>query len=335
MLNLQTNFVGNAAAMMILRPVAECETFKQKLVSVVETDRAYFIPRLEIDDFIQSYSPDPIDGSTIVVDEVKIPITSWNIYTQFNPLDFKEHWFAKDMQRDMLGATLPPNAGQYLLKHIMDRHNLHLGMNYWRGDVRFNTQNPNTISPSDVGLPTTEQRTKQANLKYFDGLIKKFQNDPDTIKVSGYALTSANVITALQAVYNKVQQAQIGQYGDSGLKFLFSVRTLQIVEEAYNIVTTFKNFSFGQGIENKFLQYQMCPLPEFPEDTILALFANDDPQRTNLFLAVNSTNDDANLKMDFINPKSDEMFIKGIVKAGAGYGWADQAVLFTNLTYNI
>lgn len=335
MFNLQdTSFHGHAAGYFLLRPVASADTFKNKLAVVEKTNKQFVIPRLEIDNFIQAYSPDPTDHSTMTVDAVTIQLATWNIYTQFNPLDFKEHWFAGEMQEELVNAPLPQTAQTFLIQHMLDRHNLFVDQLFWRGDTRFNINNPNYRTATSVGLSSVDGRTNQQDLNQFDGVIKQLLSASDTIQVSGAVpLTATNSVAALQSVYNSIPTALIQQYGDEGLKFVFSRNTLRLIEQNYNITTTFKNYNYDSPINNLFLQYEMVPVSGCPDNTIVAMYMSDNPQRSNLFFAVNSEKDMANLVMDKVSPKSDEWFIKGIIKANVGVGWTDQAVIYTTLTY--
>ena len=334
-----TSFHGHAAAYFILRPVAAADTFKKNLIVIEPTDKQFVIPRLEITNFIQDYSPNPTDNSTLVVDATIIPINMWNIFTKFNPLDFKEHWQAPNMQDEMINAPLPQVASTYLLKHMMDLTNLNVDMEIWRGDTRMNPAlGVSARSPLTNGLPLVDQNVQQNSLHHFDGLIKQLQLDANTILVSSpVTLTATNSVAALEACYEAVATnipAYVGEYGPTGLRFSFSKHTQALIEENYNITTTFKNWGYSESITNLFLNYEMVSVSGMPDNTIVATYQSSDPSRTQFWFAVNSERDQANLVMEKYLPSSDEWFIKGIIKAGVGIGFTDKVVLYTTLTYN-
>ena len=335
MLNLQPDqFGGHASSYLITRPVAKSETFVKQCIVVERTDKQFVLRRLELDNFIIPYSPTPVDVSTLTFDVKVIPIFNWNIYFTYNPIELKETWSAPTMQAEMLNAPMAQNDSTYMLAHAFELHNLFVGQNIWIGDTLMDVRNgANTVLPSAIGLPTVNQRIPANICSKFDGLIKIIQNSAQAINLVSPTLTAANVVAQLQAVYNSIPQAMVGQYGPNGLRFLFSTNTLKLIEQAYNITTTFKNFSYMEGINNLFLSYEMVPLAEMPDNTIIATYANADPLKSQFFFAVNDQSDFTNLEMAKTAPASDIWFCKGSCKAGVGTGWDDQIVCSTNLNY--
>ncbi len=338
MLNaIPTSFAGRASSYLITRPVAKTETFRKGIASMQETDKQFVLRRLEITSFIQPYSPTPVDNSLITYDEVITPISLMNIYTTFNPVDLKQTWSAEDMQREMLNLPLAQNDMTYLLAHMFDLTNLFIGQLIWRGDTKFDTRSSSPVDPATVGLPEVDQRIVQNQLSIFDGLIKQIQNDPTANNLTGGLFSATNSVGYLQTVYNEIsvnQVAMIGEYGDEGLRFLYSRQTEQYIEQGYNIITQFKNWSYSENIvNNAFLGYEMVAMAEFPNNTILASYANTNPLRTQLFFYYNAADDQSNLEVKQLPFPSDIWGIKGTLKIGAGTGWMDQITLLTNLNY--
>lgn len=348
-LNLQdTSYHGKASAYLITRPVAKADTFVKGVISMQATDKQFVLRRLEITSFIIPYSPTPIDQSTITYSANIIPISLFNIYTTFNPVDLKQTWSAEDMQAEMLNVPMAPNDSSFLLKHMFELTNLFVDQLIWRGDTLFDVRNPSPVDPATVGLPEVDQTIAQNTLSVFNGLIKQIQNDPTANNLTGYVLTGTNSVAALQIVYNSIannatngsgnivgnQLSMIGEYGDRGLRFLFSKQTQQALEQNYNITTQFKNWGTSQNlVDNAFLGYQMIAISGFPNNTIIASFANSDPLRSQFFFAYNDMDDQTNLEMKQLPFPSDLWGIKGLLKIGTGVGWMDQITLWTNLNY--
>lgn len=343
-----TSYHGRASAYLITRPVAEADTFKKGVIVMQSTDKQFVLRRLEIANFIIPYSPTPIDSSTITYDEVITPINLFEVYTTFNPIDLRETWSVEDMQAQLLNTPLAPNDTNFLLMHMFREFNLFVDQLIWRGDTKFDLRGSNPVDPATVGLPEVDQRIVQNQLSVFDGIIKQIQNDPTANNLTGYVLTATNSVAALQTVYSSIalgvtnsygnivgnQLSMIGQYGDFGLRFLFSKQTQQLLEQNYNITTTFKNWGFYQNlVDNAFLGYQMISISGFPNNTILASFANTDPLRSQTFFYYNDEADQSNFEMKQLPFPSDLWGIKGLFKIGAGTGWMDQITLWTNLNY--
>lgn len=333
---LDTSYAGKASAYLITRPVAKADTFVKGVVSMQSTDKQFVLRRLEIANFIQPYSPTPIDGSTITYDANIIPINLFNIYTTFNPVDLKETWSAEDMQAQMLNLPLSQNDSTYLLAHMFDLTNLYVDQLYWRGDTLFDPRSSTPVDPATVGLPEVDGTIAQNTLSVFNGIIKQVQNSTSigAINLTGYVLTATNSVAALQTVYNNVPTAMIGERGDEGLRFLFSKQSEQFIEQNYNLIVQFKNWNFNQMVEdNAFLGYQMIAISGFPNNTIIASYANRNPLRSQFVFAYNDLEDQTNLEMKQLPFPSDLWGIKGTLKMGAGVGWMDEIVLWTNLNY--
>lgn len=345
---LPTSFAGRASTFLITRPVARTATFTKGLVSMQETDKQFVLRRLEINGFIQAYSPTPIDQSTLTYSEVINPISLMTIYTTFNPIDLKETWSAQDMQRSLLNTPLAQNDMTYLLAHMFDLTTLFMGMLYWRGDVKFDTRSNNPVDPATVGLPEIDQTIVQNQLSIYDGLVKQIQNDQTANNLIGGIFSATNSVGYLQQVYTAItsdsvnsygnyvgqQTADVGEYGDEGLKFLFSTQTEQFVEQGYNLVTVFKNWSYSENIvNNAFLGYEMISMPEFPNNTIIAARANSNPLKTMFFYYYNAADDQSKLEIKQLPFPSDLWGIKGIAKIGGGAGWMDRITMITNLNY--
>lgn len=335
MLNIQdTSYHGHASAYLITRPVAKAETFTKGVCVMQETDKQFVLRRLEISNFIQPYAPTPVDGSTITYDANIIPIYQFNIYTEFNPVDLKETWSAEDMARQMVDLPLAANDSTYLMAHMFDLTNLFVGQLAWRGDTNFDTRNQNPVSPTQVGLPLIDGTIAQNTLSVFNGWIQQIQNDPTAINIAAATFSSSNVVGFLQQAYNAAKTAMIGEYGSEGLRFLYSKNTQRLIEQAYNIVTTFKNWGYDSNIKNNlFLSYEMIALSEMPDNTIIATYANDNALRSQFWFVYNSLKDQTNLVMKQKAPNSDIWFIKGTLKCGVGVGFMDQIVCLSALTY--
>lgn len=327
-------YAGEASAYLITRPVAKADTFVKGVAVCQATNKQFVLRRLEISNFIQPYAPTPVDGSTITFDAQVIPIYQYNIYTEFNPVDLKQVWSAEYMQKEMLELPMAQNDSTYLMAHMFDITNLFNDQMFWRGDTNFDTRGSAPVDPATVGLPEVDGRIVQNQLSIFNGWIKLFQNDPTVINLNGYTLTATNSVAALQTVYNSVVTAMIDEYGEEGLRFIFSKNTQRLIEQNYNITTTFKNWNYSEKIgNNQFLSYEMVPISGCPDNTIIATYANSNPLKSQLFIAYNAMEDQTNLEMKKKAPNSDIWFIKGLLKMGVGYGFGDQIVCWSNLTY--
>lgn len=329
-----TTYAGEAASWMLLRPVATADTVEKGCIHIAETKKQYHYPRLEISNWLQKDSPTPQSAGTIQVDGNVINLNTFQIYLEFDPQQFSQHWYANELQNQILDRSLPATVESYLMKHLFEKNNLKIDSMIWRSRLNYDPTNSSYYTPTSKGADIND-----SDMFYFDGLLTQALADASTIKISGAqplqatsATASGYVITALQTVYNNVPIGLLNKYGAYGLKFLVSYRTMQLIEQAYNLVTTFKNPDFSQTTPQFFLGYQIVPIAGFPDNTIIACLASPDPSRTNTFLAVNSTDDSAQVKLAPTLAFSDIWGLRAKMKMNVGWGFTDQLVLYTTIT---
>lgn len=325
---IDTTYAGEAASWMLLRPVATADTVEKGCIHIAETKKQFHYPRLEVSNWLQKDSPTPVSSGSITVDGNVITLTTFQIYLEFDPQQFSQHWYADQLQRQILDRALPQTVEAYLVNHLMEKNNLEIDRMIWRARTNYDPTNANYYTPASKNTDPND-----SNLYYFDGLITQALNDGNTIKVSStYALSATNSVAALQAVYSEVPIGLLNKFGAYGLKFLVSYRTMQLIEQNYNITTTFKNPDFSQTTPQFFLGYSIVPIAGFPDNTIVACLASPDHSRTNTFLAVNSTDDSSNIKLAPKLAFSDVWGLRAKMKMNVGWGFTDQLVIFTTIT---
>jgi len=333
-LNLQDlTYAGEAASYMLLRPVAEASTVKEGLISIQETKKQFHFPRLEVSNFLQKDSPTPTNGGTILVDGNTITLNTFQIYLEFDPQQFSQHWFANELQTQILDRSLPQTMENFLMRHLMAKNNLKIDNLIWRGREEYDPTSPSYVTPASKGDTGTDESA--ADLYYFNGLIKQALDDANTIQIgTPVALTTANVLEKLQLVYDKVPKGVLYKFGAYGMKFLVSFRTMQLIEYAYNVSATtapYKNGNFYDPATRAYLGYTIVPVAGFPDNTIVASLASPDYSATNTFLVVNSTDDTSTVKMSPKLNYSDIWFLRAKMKMNCGWGFTDQLVLYTTL----
>jgi len=329
-----TTYAGEAASWMLLRPVATADTVEKGCIHIAETRKQYHYPRLEITNWLQKDSPTPVSSGTITVDGNVITLNTFQIYLEFDPQQFSQHWYANELQNQIIDRSLPATVETYLMKHLFEKNNQKVDGMIWRSRLAYDPTNPGYYTPTSKGADAND-----SDMYYFDGLLTQALNDVNTISVPGaVALQATNptasgyVITALQSVYNLVPIGLLNKFGAYGLKFLCSYRTMQLIEQAYNITTTFKNPDFSQATPQFFLNYQIVPISGFPDNTIIACLASPDQSRTNTFLAVNSTDDQSQVKLAPTLAFSDIWGLRAKMKMNVGWGFTDQLVVYTTIT---
>lgn len=328
---IDQDYAGEASQYILLRPVAKADTFEKGAIAIQETKKEYHYPRLEITNWIQRDSPTPTSQGSIVIDAAKVFLGRFQIYMEFNPQDFAMHWYSGQLQKEIIDRTLPPTVQSYLVRHLFDKNNLAVDTMIWQSRLANDPTSSSYVNPASVGYTNTDV----PNYFYFDGLITQLVNDPNTINLSGYtasAFTSANILNTLEAAYLAVPIGQLFKYGAMGVKFIMSLRTRQVLEEAYNITTQFKNENFYRPGVQLYKGYDMVSIAGFPDNTLIVTIANPDVSSSNTQLAVNSTADQGEVKLQQLQNNSDLYFVKAKMAMAPTWSFTDQAVLITTIT---
>lgn len=324
------DYAGEASSYMLLRPVAKADTFEKGAIAIQETKKEYHYPRLEITKWIQRDSPTPVSSGNIVIDAVKTYLGTFQIYMEFNPQEFSIHWYSGQLQKEILDRTLPETVQSYLIRHLFDRNNLAVDTMVWQSRLANDPLSSSYVNPASVGYTNTDV----ADYFYFDGLITQAVNDANTITVSTSAsdFTAANILATLEKAYLAVPIGLLFKYGPMGLKFLMSLRTRQILEEAYNVTTTFKGENYYRPGVQLYKGYDMVSIAGFPDQTLIVCIANPDVSSSNTQLTVNSTGDQQQVKVAQLQNNSDLFFVKAKMKMATTWSFTDQLVLLTTIT---
>lgn len=323
-----TSYAGEAASSMLLRPVATADTVAKGCINIQETKKEFHFPRLEVSNFLQKDSPTPTSKGSALVDGNRIYLETFQIYLEFDPQQFSQHWYANELNNQIIDRSLPQTVETALMFQLMAQNNLKIDSMIWRADKNYDPTSPTYVTPASRGADSND-----SDLYYFNGLIKQALLDPTTITVPGaFTITATNSVTALTNTYNLIPKGLLNKFGAYGTKFLVSYRTMQLIEQNYNLVTPYKNGQFSEAGSRQFLGYEIVAIAGFPDNTIYACMASPNYNATNTFLVVNSKDDTSNVKIAPVQNFSDIWGLRAKMKMNVGLGFGDQGVLFTNIT---
>lgn len=326
-LNIQDiTYSGTAASYMITRAVVGADTVQKGCIYVEDgIKKQRTIPRIEVSGFIQRRAATPVSQGNVTVDGNTLVPKDYMLYYEFNPRDYEQHWYAEQLSPTLLGRELPVTAENFMIMQTMKRLNEWNENAIWKSRIAFDPAGDAT-DPTTKGLQASD-----GQYFYFDGLIAKLLTDNQTIKISSPAtLTSSNVIAALDSCYFAAPKALLFKYGKMGLKFHVSYYTQQLIEEAYTD-TEFKNNDTSERGVNRYKGYEIEPLAGMPDNTIVLCVSMPDID-SNLWLGINSTDDESKVQLQRLQANSELFFIKGLMKADTQVGFADQVVLYTTVT---
>jgi hypothetical protein len=330
-----TSWSGPALDYMITRAVVDVDTIVKGCANVVDGIRKQItIPRVEVSGLIQHYAATPVSTGNTTVDGRVLDPQKFEMYQEFNPADFEQHFFAEQFEQDRLvDRTLPPTAENFIMLQYMKRLNEYFERAFWNSRIMFDPAGLN-VNPMSKGYTDT---TLQTNADYmFDGfLYKALQDGTVQMPVSWVAPTYSNIRESIMLplkqniMNNPISQALAYKYGPLGLRYFMSYTDQDTYEEAL-INDQFKSIDSTQSGINRYKGHDIVPLAGMNPGTIFLTVGRPDIQ-SNLWIGVNST-DDVQLEMKRTSNPSDLWYVKGIFKVDVNHGWGDQMALFTNIT---
>lgn len=334
------NYAGEAASQFIVPPVLNADTVQKGCIYVQDGIKKQFtIPRMDVTGFMQKRKAVPDSKGNINVSGQIIVPRDMMLYFEFNPRDFEAHWQAVNLNPRLLDRELPPTAEEFVTMQTMARLNEWFEQAIWISRIDFDPDG-NNVDPTTKGLNAFLDADGNAiqDFYYFDGLLKKMLDSNKTLIVSSPAtLVSGtagggqeNVIDAMKRAYLKVPKALLFRYGKEGLKFHISYGTQQLYEEAL-AANTYKNQDTTQQGINRFKGYEVVPLAGMPDNTIVVAVSRPD-LGSNLWLGLNSVDDQATLQLAKLQANAELYFLKGLFKADTQMGFPELVVLYTTIT---
>src|SRR5690348_1436030 len=106
-----TTYAGEAASEFIVLSVINSDTIQSGVAYVKDGIKKEFtIPRLDVEDIIQDRVDTPTSDNsagTLTVSARTLNPGDFMVYLEFNPRQFEDHWFAAQMNPELLDAALP------------------------------------------------------------------------------------------------------------------------------------------------------------------------------------------------------------------------------------
>ena len=334
--NLDVSWSGPAAGYILTREVIAAETIQSGCVFVQDSIRKKItIPRLEVKDFIQRYSAVPTSiGNQVEIDGRVIEPKKFSLYFEFIPAVMEDHFYTENFSDKLIDRSLPNPVQAYMVMQLMKRLNEFFENAIWRGRIEYDPLGA-AVSPVAKG-----DTIDAAEYFYFDGLIKRLLDDASLlvnptilvptpgVLVSGTPLVGQeNIKDALDRTYKLLPKALVKKYNT--VKFLVSVKTWQVYED-YLSLQPFKSIDVTEPGVKPYRNYKVVMLPSMPDNTIVACVSTADTS-SNLWIGLNSKDDETYLKLMPKDNFSDVWFVKGLYKMATQTGFPDQCVLYSTL----
>jgi len=306
--NLTPNtYSGQAAGQFMLAALTGADMINSSSLYVKETlSNKFVIPTWKHDytQFIQNPKATPTAGNGVITNgERYLNLGEYLIYQEFNPNIYADHWFAKDMPELLMDRGLPFEANSVVLYEIMRQNATYLNLLINNG----NTAGTSYVNADgeDIG-------------KYIDGFVTKMSADANVAKVSSpITLTNVNVAGEFDRGFQKIAPAL--RY-DPKMRYFCSYLTYDLYTEYQrNVVTQpYKGIDITEAGVLKFRGHEIVRVADFPENTFYIAKALP-TMESNLWLGVNSSDDQNNLKIGQVAANSDFWFVKGKMKIDVNY----------------
>lgn len=307
-----TTYAGEAASAFIVKAITSNETVQGGHIYVKDGIKKKFtLPRWDADyeDFIQARAATPISKGTMTVTGKVIDPADYMIYTEFNPRDYEEHWFATQLQPTLIDRALPATVESTTIQEVLKRHSRYMNKAIWNSSIATGTGNL---------------------YNFYDGLIQKAQSatggDDDTNVVPApTTLSAANIQAELLKGWELIPAAL--RY-DPKMKIFLNYATYDLYMQS-QIAQTYKGEDITMGGVARFKGMQVVKINDFPADCYF-IAKGDSSMESNLWLGLNSTQD-ATLELKQLQANSELWFIKMLMKVDVQIGWNSETVLYGTL----
>lgn len=298
------SYAGEAAANVIVRAMTGADTIQGGHLYVRDGIRkSYTIPRLTSTGILQPRQATPTSSTgDFIIDGTVLTPEDYMIYTEFNPRDFEQHWFAAQLNPGLIDRALPATVEGVILSEVLRLHNRALETMIWQGDkTSSNTQ-----------------------LNYIDGYVKKLAGNASTVKVANaVALTDGNIMAKLEEVYRAIPDALIY---DPSMRIYVSYKTAQIFRNA-QVAQTYKGVDPTLAGVMQYAGIPVVRLAGMPNDCIVATRGSASAD-SNLWLGMDSTSDQNMVQMAKVQNNSELYFIKVLMKVDVQVGFYQEAILY-------
>jgi hypothetical protein len=317
-----TTYAGEVKNIMLVKFITGFDSMKKGLIAIQPgIKKSMTVPTLDVSNIIQPRIEGEIgekhSGKIKVDKRVLIP-QDIMIFVLFNPRNFEAHWFAVQMNPNLLDAELPVNVENAITSRMME-----LGGNYMETAFWQSVKNQAAI---DDAVANGFADGANRNI-FFNGVLVRMLNDPKVIIVPSATLSKTNIFAELEKIKLATPLA-IKENPD--LKYVMNPNTFEIYEMAQQ-GQNFKGAVVTDAGKRTYAGKEIVVVTGIPDNTILVSIYRTD-LGGNLWLGLNEMNEEQILELKKYRSESELFFIKGLIKVDANYAFGEQAVLYTNWT---
>lgn len=302
-----TTFSGDASAGFFVKQITQAQVVNSGLVYVKDNiDKKHTIKRLSVgEDLFQDYklTPQSADANGgVTIDGRVLQPAEWMIYDRFDPNQFRDTWEAVQLNNTLLDVKLPATVESVIVQEYLKQAAVGIDALFFNGDTATAGQ-----------------------LKFVDGIMKKALADATVIDVpTPVALTSGNIFAKLKETMDLVPLSI--RYKPS-LKIAMNNKTYQIYSEAQKNQAN-KGVDVTQGGVKMYDGVPIQVLYAMPDDTIM-ITCMSSGMDSNLWVGMNSRDNQNYIKIGRVANDSEEYFIKARMSMDVNFGFGEEMVLYT------
>lgn len=295
-----TNYSGEVLENLLTLATTGNEIADKGLICIIPgIDKQVSIPRIKTGKMLQKRNKNPqVENSKGDFDysEKTLAPKDMMAFTVFDPSAFEAIWRPFQPQGDMVFQELPPSVQNRLLEEMSKSVTFELGDLYVNGKY----------DESD-GL--------------MDGILTQAAKDGDIVVVP--VLDDPSMLSKLKAVRKAIP---VAIRNHPALRLLMSVYDF----DKYDDELTEREYKNSSETDINSMRYKGIPIEtitSWPDGLIVATLCAPDASRSNLFAAVNLSDDEKVIQIDKISPASELYFFKMLMKADTNIAFGEEFVV--------
>jgi hypothetical protein len=306
-LTVTSNFNGDVVEELMMLAVTDNEIVEGGHI-YIEDDIQFkrHVMRVRQSEVIQDMAATPTSPKGVhTFDELTIQPDPYLIYIEFDPEDCRKLWEKYAPTGEFVFQELPSQLQTELLKMLLEGEN---GVNTYMGNAILNGDKTAGVAP----------------LNKFNGIITKAVANADVVDVaSPVALTSANIISKMKAVYDA---SRVPVRNNPDYAIAMSVTDHEKYREAL-VNLTYKSIDETQAAPLIYRGKKLVVLTDLPENTMFATYMGA-TRKSNIWLGCHGYADNKTIKVDRVQANSDLWFFKMKMSADTLIKWGQDFVLY-------
>lgn len=257
---------------------------------------------------IQDYAATPASpqGGQLLKDR-KITLGKWMLYQEFLPVDLKQYWSQFAPSGEFVFQQLPQEVQSTFLGLVFNETGSHLSKIGWKGNTALST-----------------------DVKYFNGFEKIATSDTGTTVIpNATGLTVSNVLAEFSRALTHARGAKdafrIASYKPD-MKIFMSYKTFELYGAALKNLTN-KSISFEDSTPTRYAGITIVP-QAYVSDNTFVFAAGNNSVGSNMWMAVNSVQDDKTLIVEKLQNNSEKFFAKMVISAGVQFVKPEEVAIY-------